>query len=169
MKQKTGSQLPCSAIMNANRWKFSTFSVSVGEKKEFSCSSSGGRGWGGGGWNICVHLHNRFIFIAHLRFVSSQSLEYNSGSLSWWNISPNVQTYCFPLLGCSTLVNDGRKRPRLVADWDTVCCLNLPACSFPTWFGFVGLSGIHYPIDWGQRAPACYLHTPAYAARVAIL
>lgn len=81
--------------MNANRWKSLSFCVShkkhcsivqlqVGEDEEV----------GGTYVSICTIW---FMFMIHLRFVDSVCLQYNSGSLCWWNSSPTVENLCFPL------------------------------------------------------------------------
>lgn len=123
-------------------------------KEHFSCSSSGGRGYVGGR-NIFLHLHNRFMFIVHLRFVGSLSLHCYSLLLSWWKWSESLLSLRGPLLW---LWMDKMTIFFFLKDEDTLLCLNLLACSFPIWFGFVGLSGIDYPIDRGQRAQ-CYMHS----------
>lgn len=54
VKRKTGSQLPCSVIMNANRWKFWTFGVSVEKESLLVRLQVGEREEVVGGTYVCI-------------------------------------------------------------------------------------------------------------------
>lgn len=143
--------------MNGNRWKSLSFNVS--EKKDclVVCLQVGEEEVGG--WNICVRLHSRSIFMMPLRAVESVSLSsVTVGHCVGWTLARLFSIAVF-LWGCSALLVDGQMQPCCMSDWDAALCLNLLAGNFSSGVGlFCLVSGTGCPLHWGQRAQN-YLHS----------